>query len=68
MAFDPNTMMLPEFLEEHNQRAEKTFGRNCSGDDGYLTVPLIATKGIPQKHSVKMARLENATYDDIAWY
>ena len=29
LVFDPNSMKLPDFLEELNQRAEKAFGENA---------------------------------------
>ena len=62
LTFDPNTMKLPDFLEELNQVAEKAFGENAKS----MIDSLLYAK-LPQKlkRSVNMARLENATYKEI---
>ena len=62
LVFDPNTMKLPDFLEELNQGAEKAFGENAQA----MIDSLLYAKLPPKlKHSVNMARLENATYEEI---
>ena len=62
LVFDPNTMKLPDFLEELNQGAEKAFGENAQA----IIDSLLYAKLPPKlKRSVKMARLENATYEEI---
>ena len=62
LVFDPNTMKLPDFLEELNQGAEKAFGENAQARiDSLLYVKLPPRL----KGSVNMARLENATYEEI---
>ena len=54
--FDPNTMKLPDFLEDLNQGAEKTFGENAKS----MIDSLLYAKLPPKlKRSVNMARLEN---------
>ena len=62
LVFDPNTMKLPDFLEELNQGPEKVFGENSQA----MIDSLLYAK-LPQKlkRSVNMARLENATYEEI---
>ena len=62
LVFNPNTMKLPDFLEELNQGAEKAFGENAQA----LIDSLLYAK-LPRKlkRSVNMARLENATYEEI---
>ena len=62
LTFDPNTMKLPDFLEELNQRAEKAFGENAKS----MIDSLLYAKLPPKlKRSVNMARLENGTYEEI---
>ena len=62
LVFDPNTMKLPDFLEELNQGAEKAFGENAQA----MIDSLLYAKMPPKlKRSVSMARLENATYEEI---
>ena len=60
--FDPNTRKLADFLEELNQGAVKTFGENAQA----MIESLLNAKLPPKlKRSVKMARLGNATYEEI---
>ena len=60
--FDPNTVKLPDFLEEINQGAEKAFGENAQA----MIDSLFYAKVPPKlKHSVNIARVENATYEKI---
>ena len=60
--FDPNTMKLPDFLEELNQDAEKAFGEHAQK----MIDSLLYAKLPPKlKRSVNMARLENGSYDEI---
>ena len=62
LVFDPNTIKLPDFLEDLNQRAEKAFGENAQA----MIDSLLYAKLPPKlKRSVDMARLENATYEEI---
>ena len=62
LIFDPNTMKLPDFLEELNQGAEKAFGENAQS----MIDSLLYAKLPPKlKRSVNMARLENGTYEEI---
>ena len=62
LIFDPNTMKLPDFLEELNQGAEKAFGENAKS----MIDSLLYAKLPPKlKRSVNMARLENGTYEEI---
>ena len=62
LVFDPNTMKLPEFLEELNQRAEKAFGDKAQK----INDSLLHAKLPPKlKRSVNKARLENGPYDEI---
>ena len=62
LVFDTNTMKLPDFLEELNQGAEKAFGENAQA----MIDSLLYAKLPPKlKRSVNMARLENATYEEI---
>ena len=62
LVLDPNTMKLPDFLEELNQGAEKAFGENTQA----MIDSLLYAKLPPKlKRSVNMARLENATYEEI---
>ena len=62
LVVDPNTMKLPDFLRELNQGAEKAFGQNAQA----MFDSLLYAKLPPKlKRSVNMARLENATYEEI---
>ena len=62
LIFDPNTMKLPDFLEELNQGIEKVFGENAKS----MIDSLLYAKLPPKlKRSVNMARLENGTYEGI---
>ena len=62
LVFDPNTMKLPDFFEELNQGAEKAFGEHAHA----MIDSLLYAKLPPKlKRSVNMARLENATYEEI---
>ena len=62
LTFDPNTMKLPDFLEELKQGAEKAFGENARS----MIDSLLYAKLPPKlKRSVNMARLENGTYEEI---
>ena len=62
LTFDPSTMKLPDFLEELNQGAEKTFGENAKS----MIDSLLYAKLPPKlKRSVNMARLKNGTYEEI---
>ena len=62
LVFDPNTMKLPDFLEELNQGAEKAFGDHAQKMIDSL---LYAKLPLKLKRSVNMARLENGSYDEI---
>ena len=55
LVFDPNTMILPDFLEELNQGAEKAFGENAQARIDSLLNAKLPPK---LKRSVNMARLE----------
>ena len=62
LVFDPNTMKLPDFLEELNQGAEEAFGDHAQK----MIDSLLYAKLPPKlKRSVNMARLENGSYDEI---
>ena len=62
LVFDPDTMKLPDFLEELNQGAEKAFGDHAQK----MIDSLLYAKLPPKlKRSVNMARLENGSYDEI---
>ena len=62
LVFDPNTMKLPDFLEELNQGAEKAFGENAQA----MIDSLLYAKLPPKlERSINIARLENATYEEI---
>ena len=62
LVFDPNTMKLPDFLEELNQGAKKAFGDNAQA----IIDSLLYAKLPPKlKRSVNMARHENASYEEI---
>ena len=62
LTFGPNTMKLPDFLEELNQGAEKAFG-----DDAESMIDSLLYAKLPpnMKRSVNMARLENGTFEAI---
>ena len=62
LVFNPNTMKLPDFLEELNQGAEKAFGDHAQK----MIDSLLYAKLPPKlKRSVNMARLENGSYNEI---
>ena len=62
LVFDPNTMKLPDFLEETNQGAEKAFEDNAQK----MIDSLLYAKLPPKlQRSVNIARLENGSYDEI---
>ena len=62
LVFDPNTMKLPDFLEDFNQGAEKAFGDHAQK----MIDSLLYAKLPPKlKRSVNMARLENGSNDEI---
>ena len=62
LVFDPNTMKLPDFLEDLNHGAEKAFGEHAQA----MIDSLLYAKLPPKlKRSINMARLENATYEEI---
>ena len=62
LTFDPNTKSLPDFLEELNEWAERAFGDNAQ----YMIDSLLYAKLPPHlKRSLKLAYLENGTYDQI---
>ena len=48
LVFDPNTMKLPDFLEELNQGAEKTFGENAQA----MIVSLLYAKLPPNSRDL----------------
>ena len=58
LTFDPNTKSLPDFLEELNDCAEKTFGDNAQ----YMIDSLLYGKLPPHlKRPLNLAYLENGT-------
>ena len=59
---DPNTMKLPDLLEELNQGAVKAFGEHAQAMIDSLFYAELPPK---LKRSVNRARLENATYEEI---
>ena len=62
LVFDPNTMKLPDFLEELNQGAEKAFGDHAQK----MIDNLLYAKLPPKlKRSVNMTRFENGSCDEI---
>ena len=62
LTFDPNTKSLPDFLEELNECAERTFGDNAQ----HMIDSLLYAKLPPHlKQSLNLAYLENGTYDQI---
>ena len=62
LVFDPNTMKLPDFLEELNQAAEKAFGEIAQAMIDSLLYAKLPPK---RKRAVNMTRLENDTYEEI---
>ena len=65
LVFDPNTMKLPDFLEELNQGADKAFGEHVQAMIDSLLYAKLPRK---LKRSVNMARLGNATYEEIVTF
>ena len=62
LTFDPNTESLPDFLEELNECAERSFGDNAQ----HMIDSLLYAKLPPHlKRSPNLAHLENGTYDQI---
>ena len=62
LTFDPNTKSFPDFLEELNQCAERTFGDNAQ----HMIDNLLYAKLPPHlKRSLNLAYLETGTYDQI---
>ena len=62
LTFDPNTKSLPDILEELNECAERAFGENAQ----HMIDSLLYAKLPPlSKRSLKLAYLENGTYDQI---
>ena len=62
LLFDPDTMKLPDSLEELNQGAEKAFGEHAQA----MIDSLLYAKSPPKlKRSVNLERLENTTYEEI---
>ena len=61
LVFDTSTMKLRAFLEELNQGAKKAFG-----DIAQKMIDSLLYAKLPRKlkRSVKMARLENGSYDE----
>ena len=60
LTFDPNTKSLPDFIEELNECAERTFGDNAQ----HMIDNLLYAKLPPHlKRSLNLAYLENGTYD-----
>ena len=62
LVLDPNTMKLPDFLEELNQGAEKAFGDNAQK---MIDSVLYAKLPPKLKKSIDIARLKNGFYDEI---
>ena len=62
LIFDPNTKSLSDFLDELNKCAERAFGDNSQ----HMIDSLLYAKLPPHlKRSLKLAYLENSTYDQI---
>ena len=62
LVFNPNTMQLPDFLEELNQGAKKAFGDHLQK----VIDSLVYAKLPPKlKRSVNISRLEKISYDEI---
>ena len=62
LTFDPNTKSLPDFLEELNECAERAFGDNAQHMIDSLRYAKLPSHS---KRSLKLAYLENGTYDQI---
>ena len=62
LTLDPNTKSLPDFLEELNECAERAFGDNAQKMIDSLLCPKLPPH---LKRSLKLAYLENGTYDQI---
>ena len=62
LTFEPNTMKLPDFLEELYQGAEKAFGENAKGMIDNLRYAKLPPK---LKRAINMASLENGYYEEI---
>ena len=62
LTFEPNTMKLPDFLEELYQGAEKAFGGNAKGMIDNLRYAKLPPK---LKRAINMASLENGYYEEI---
>ena len=60
LVFDPNTMKVPNFLEELDQGNEKAFGGNAESKKDSLLYVKLPPK---LKRSVNKPKLENGTYD-----
>ena len=62
LTFDPNTISLPDILEELNECAERAFGANAQ----HMIDSLLYAKLPPLlKRSLNLAYRENGTYDQI---
>ena len=62
LTFDPNTISLPDFLEELNEFAERPSGGNAQ----HMIYSLLYAKlPLHLKRSLYLAYLENGTYDQI---
>ena len=62
LTFDPNTKLIPDFLEELNECAERAFGDNAQ----HMIDSLLYAKLPPHlKRSLNLAYLENGTYDQL---
>ena len=62
LKFNPNTKSLSDFLEEHNECAERAFGDNAQHMIDSL---LYAKLPLHLERSLNLAYLENGTYDQI---
>ena len=63
LVFDPNTMKLPDFLEELNQGAERAFGENAQAMiDSLFYAKLPLKRGQPTRHDWKMS---HTSYEEI---
>ena len=63
LLIDPNTMELPDFLEELNPRAEEAFGNHAQKNIDSLLYAKLPPK--LKTWPVNMARSENDSYDEI---